>query len=99
MPTELPGFKSERYATYATYLNIHSRLNKNKKDDITTELSLGMGIPSINEGLVVIGLELVPFCYDDDSMRTITSLLWTLGEDKLIPWRIMGVQHTLSAQG
>lgn len=79
-------------------MNIHSRLLK-REANIATELSLGgMGVPSIIEGLVVIGLEFVPFCHDDDSMRTITSLLWTLGEDKLIPWRIMGVQHPLSAQ-
>lgn len=85
------------------HINIHSRLLKHLKREanIATELSLGgMGVPSIIEGLVVIGLEFVPFCHDDDSMRTITSLLWTLGEDKLIPWRIMDVrvQHPLSAQ-
>ena len=70
------------------HINIHSRLLKHLKREanIATELSLGgMGVPSIIEGLVVIGLEFVPFCHDDDSMRTITSLLWTLGEDKLIP--------------
>ena len=58
-----------------------------------------MGGPSINKGLVVIGLEFVPFYQDDDSMCTITSLLCTLGEDQLIPWRIMAVQwSTTSAE-
>jgi hypothetical protein len=62
-------------------MNIHSRLLK-REANIATDLSLGgMEVPSIIEGLVVIGLEFVPFCHDDDSMRTITSLLCTLAAD------------------
>ena len=98
MPTHSLHFPSSNQNA-VQHMNIHSRLLK-READIETELSLGaMGGPSINKGLVVIGLEFVPFCQDDDSMCTITSLLCTLGEDQLIPWRIMAVQwSTTSAE-
>ena len=79
------------------HMNIHSQLSK-REANIAIELSLGtMGVPSVNEDLVVISLEFVPLCQDDDSMRTITSLLCTLGEDQLIPWRIMAVQWSTTS--